>query len=257
MNAANPILLDLPDRLETERLVLRAPRAGDGAVVHASVVETIDDLRAFPASMPWALAEPTLAAAEEYCRRGAAHWILRTELPLLLFRRADGEHVGNSGLHRFDWANGVFETGWWCRRRHQRQGYITEAVRAIVAFAFEHAGARRVWCSADDANQRSWRVAERAGFAYEGTLRSERLRPTAAGAIHACTPLPAKAGRRATARGPRRQGSVKPQRQRRPREPAPVQPAGADQVTALARAQRRTPDRAAEGFGAGRSGRAQ
>jgi RimJ/RimL family protein N-acetyltransferase len=32
----------------------------------------------------------------------------------------------------------------------------------------------------DEANARSWRVAERAGFAYEGTLRSERCDPDGA-----------------------------------------------------------------------------
>lgn len=53
----NPVLLDLPDRIDTARLLLRAPRPGDGAVVHASVIETLDDLRRYPASMSWAVAE--------------------------------------------------------------------------------------------------------------------------------------------------------------------------------------------------------
>jgi RimJ/RimL family protein N-acetyltransferase len=173
----NPVLLDLPSTLSTERLLLRAPQPGDGAVVHESVAETLEDLRRHPSSMPWALAEQTVATAEEYCRRGAAGWLLRNDFPFLLFRRADGAHVGNCGIHRFDWERRVFEIGWWCRRSQQGQGYITEAVRALVDFAFTHLGARRLWAGADDANVRSWRVAERAGFLLEGTLRSERGDP--------------------------------------------------------------------------------
>jgi RimJ/RimL family protein N-acetyltransferase len=177
MTAFNSVLLDVPDHLETECLLLRAPRPGDGAVVHASIQETLADLRADPASMPWAQAEQTLNSAEEFCRRSAAEWLLRTGLPFLAFERSSGAHVANLGLHRFSWDTRVFETGWWCRKQHQGQGFVTEAVRAITVFAFAQLGARRLWCGADEANGKSWRVAERAGFVYEGTLRSERANP--------------------------------------------------------------------------------
>lgn len=175
--AFNPILLDIPDHLETERLLLRAPRPGDGATLHASILETLDHLRRHPASMPWAMEEPSVERAEEFCRRGAANWILRTDLPLLLFRRGSGEHVGNCGLHRFNWSTRVFEIGWWGRKSAQGQGFVTEAATALVEWAFTSLGARRVWCCADEDNTPSWRVAERLGFAFEGTLRSERGDP--------------------------------------------------------------------------------
>lgn len=175
--AFNPVLLDIPDRFETPRLHVRAPRPGDGAMVHASVVETLEDLRRYPASMLWAMQEQTVDTSEEFARRGAAGWILRADLPMLALHRDSGEHVGNVGLHRFDWKTRVFEIGWWCRRRFQGQGFITEAARALTEFAFDRLGARRVWCGCDDENAKSWRVAERLGFAHEGTLRSERCDP--------------------------------------------------------------------------------
>jgi RimJ/RimL family protein N-acetyltransferase len=175
--AFNPVLLDIPSHVDTERLQLRAPRPGDGPTVHASILETLVDLRRYPASMPWALQEQTVESAEEYVRRGAANWILRADFPLLAFDRVSGAHVGNVGLHRFNWATRVFEIGWWCRTRFQGQGFITEAARGLTAFAFAQLGARRVWCGADDENVRSWRVAERLGFQHEGTLRSERCDP--------------------------------------------------------------------------------
>jgi RimJ/RimL family protein N-acetyltransferase len=173
----NPILLDIPHEFLTERLLLRAPRPGDGAMLNASVLETLDDLRRFPSSMPWALAEQTVASTEEYVRRGAASWILRSDFPLLAFHRDSGEHVVNCGIHRFSWDTRVFEIGWWCRKRFQGQGYATETARSVTEFAFRHLGARRVWCGADEDNERSWRIAERLGFEHEGTLRSERGDP--------------------------------------------------------------------------------
>lgn len=175
--AFNPVLLDIPDHIETERLLLRAPRPGDGALLNASVIETLEILRQYPASMPWALEDQPVEKTEEFCRRAAASWVLRADFPMLFFRRDTGEHAGNCGLHRFNWDTRVFEIGWWGRKRYQGQGLVTEAAAAMTAFAFEHLGARRVWCCADEENTRSWRVAERLGFAHEGTLQSERCDP--------------------------------------------------------------------------------
>lgn len=173
----NPVLLDIPHQFETERLLVRAPQPGDGATIHASVVETLDDLRRHPASLPWALEEPHVDKSEENARRGAANWIVRADFPAFAFLRDGGAHVGNVGLHRFNWETRVFEIGWWCRKRFQGQGYISEAARGLTEFAFTYLGARRVWCHADEANERSWRVAERLGFEHEGTLKSERCDP--------------------------------------------------------------------------------
>jgi len=173
----DPLLLDLPEHFETARLRIRAPRAGDGPTVHEAVVETLEELRRYPSSLRWALETPTVERSEAFCRRGAALWLLRAELPMLLFRKDTGEFVGGSGLHRFDWADRRFEIGWWCRRRFQGQGFITEGARAVVEFAFACLGARRVFALGDDANVASWRVCERLGMLWEGTMRAERADP--------------------------------------------------------------------------------
>lgn len=173
----DPVLLDLPDEIRTPRLLLRAPRPGDGALVHASVMETLDDLRRYPSSLIWALAEQTPQVQEAWARRAAAGWLLRNDLQLLVFDAATGDHVGNTGLHRFSWEKRVFEIGWWGRKRYHGGGLMTEATRAVIDFAFTHLGARRVWAMADERNERSWKLAERAGLIYEGTQRSERGDP--------------------------------------------------------------------------------
>ena len=173
----DPLLLDLPDQFETDRLLIRAPRPGDGVTLNAAIVETLADLRRFPSSMRWALDEPTVARAESFCRRSAGMWLLRVDLPMLLFHKTDQAFVGGTGLHRFDWSERRFEIGWWCRNRYQGQGFITEAVREVIEYAFKHLGARRVFALGDEQNRASWRVCERAGMAFEGTMRGERADP--------------------------------------------------------------------------------
>jgi ribosomal-protein-serine acetyltransferase len=166
----NPLLLDFPDFFETERLLLRAPRPGDGPVVNASIVESYDELRAW---MPWAIEPQSVADTEAVMRRAAAAFLKREDLMLLLFRKSDGLHVGSSGLHRIDWSVPRFEIGYWLRTSLHGQGYMTEAVNGITRFAFDTLKAERVEIRCDVLNHKSAAVAERAGYTQEARLHRD------------------------------------------------------------------------------------
>lgn len=168
----NPILLDFPDHFESARLLIRCPRAGDGAALHEAVIESLDELRPW---MPWAAQPPSVADEEALARRAHARWLLREDLMLILLDKANGRVLGGSGLHRIDWAVPRFEIGYWCRTSCVGRGLITESTNAIAAFAFDVLGARRVEIRMDDRNERSWRVAERCGFALEAVLRQNAV----------------------------------------------------------------------------------
>ena len=176
-----PLLEDVPERIETERLILRIPNGRDAPALNAAVCESLGDLRVF---MPWAQTAPSLAQSQAECRRMQAKFLLRDDLPLFMYeRRADGsegDFVGGSGLHRIDWTVRRFELGYWCRSSLQGRGYVTEAAQALTRFAFERLQARRVEVRMDDTNERSCKIAQRAGFALEGVLRSDSLNPLGA-----------------------------------------------------------------------------
>lgn len=162
----NPITLDFPDHFETERLLIRAPRIGDGAILNQAVRESAAELAPW---MPWARQEQSLAESEANIRQAVAKWTLRTDLRLMVFDKS-GEMVGSSGLHRMDWRVPKFEIGYWGRTGWSGRGLMTEAVRGIADFAFETLGARRVEILCDALNERSAALARRAGFAHEATL---------------------------------------------------------------------------------------
>lgn len=170
--SVNPVLLDFPDSFETERLTIRSPMPGDGAELQAAVAESIDDLRPW---MPWADHVPTVEEEEKAVRKGRARFLTREDLWLLLFLKGTHTLVGGSGLHRMDWDVPSFEIGYFARSRFAGQGYITEAVRGITRFAFETLSARRVEIQCDARNERGQRVAERAGFELEATLRNHAV----------------------------------------------------------------------------------
>lgn len=175
--ATDPILRHIPDHIDSPRLTIRPPRAGDGQVLFEAVRESLADLRRFPASLPWALAEPSIEVSEKFCREAEVNFLARRDLTLLLLLKESGLLVGASGLHRIDWRVPKFELGFWGRSPCHGQGLVTEGASAIVKLAFTELGARRVEALVDEANARGCRLCERLGFALEGTLRNERVDP--------------------------------------------------------------------------------
>jgi RimJ/RimL family protein N-acetyltransferase len=173
----DPILREIAAELHTDRLLLRPPRPGDGARVHEAVVETLDALRAWPASLPWAMAPPSVAASETFCRESAAAFLKRSELVYLAFDSRDSL-VAACSLHGIHWSIPKFELGFWCRSGRQRQGLASEAASALVRHAFESLGAKRVEAFPDEANAGSRGVCEAAGLELEGVLRNERVTPS-------------------------------------------------------------------------------
>jgi len=172
---SNPILLNLPDQIETERLVMRAPRPGDAPLIHTAIQESLDHLQPW---MPWARADETVDDLESHLRMMAARFLTREDLPLMLWRKSDGLYVGGSGLHRMDWSVPCFEIGYWVRVSLEDQGYVTEAVNGITQFAFAVLAAERLEIRCDTRNVRSAAVAQRAGYKLEGTLRRDSRDPT-------------------------------------------------------------------------------
>lgn len=168
------ILRDVPERIETERLILAVPRVGDGELVCEAALESLEELRPW---MPWVHPPPTIETSEESVRRAVAAFIERRDLRYHLWSKEDGRFVGGTGLHRIDWSVPRFEIGFWLRSTAARRGFVTEAVRALADAAFSALGAVRVEIRCDARNERSGRVAERAGFEMEACLRSDTRAP--------------------------------------------------------------------------------
>jgi RimJ/RimL family protein N-acetyltransferase len=162
-----PILLDFPDHLETERLLIRGPRPGDGAAIHEAIQESLENLLPW---MPWAHTNQTPEDVEAILRRSIALFQMRDDLRMNMYRKSDGLFVGGTGLHEIDWDVPRFEIGYWVRKSLEGQGYVTEAVKGLTTFCFETLHAERVEILMDARNTRSAAVAERAGYIFEAIL---------------------------------------------------------------------------------------
>ena len=174
MAIEQPMLLDVPEQLITERMLLRIPRPGDSKFIWPAVVETQAELSPW---MPWAYPKAEEKSVEEFCRRAASNFILRQQFHYSLYLRDTETCIGTCGTPRLNWNVPMFEIGYWLRTPHCGKGYMNEAVRAVERLCFDTFKAARVEIRCDERNQPSRRVAERAGYTLEGILHCDDRAP--------------------------------------------------------------------------------
>ena len=90
--------------------------------------------------------------------------------------RAGGERpVGLIGWGDIDLVGGSAEVLYWLLPAGRGSGLVGEALVAVSRWAVEELGLQRLRLTHSVENPASCRVAERAGFAFEGTMRSALL----------------------------------------------------------------------------------
>lgn len=141
--------------LETERLFLRAPRLEDAKHVAALA----NDKR---------IAENTRRLPHPYTRSDAEDFIssLNAGEIAFLITRHDDVIVGACGIAAQD--DAVPEIGYWLGVKHWGRGYATEAVRALIDYAFTERDHDALQAGARVTNPASRRILEKCGFQWTG-----------------------------------------------------------------------------------------
>ena len=87
----------------------------------------------------------------------------------------DGTHIGELCFKGLS-ADGTAEIGYGISEEYQNNGYATEAVRAVLEWAFSHPEVTAVEAETDDDNIASKRVLEKCEFALNGVIGEEGAR---------------------------------------------------------------------------------
>ena len=158
-------------RIDTERLYLRPPQHGDFRAWTALRIESESFLK------PW---EPTWAndhlTRKSFTNR--VYWAQRsiangTALPLFIIRRDDDQLLGAITLDhikRGPAQSGT--TGYWIGAPHARQGFMREAIKAVVHHAFTALDLSRIEAGCLPENTPSRHLLESCGYKYEGVAQS-------------------------------------------------------------------------------------
>lgn len=158
-------------QLETERMTLRPPVHGDfrqWAALRDTSAEFLQQ---------W---EPTWAA-DHLTRKSftnRVYWAQRsitngTAVPLFMIRREDNAVLGAITLDHI--RRGPAQsatTGYWVGEPYARQGFMREAIEAVVHYAFSTLDLSRVEAGCLPENNPSRGLLEQCGFKYEGVAQA-------------------------------------------------------------------------------------
>jgi RimJ/RimL family protein N-acetyltransferase len=110
--------------------------------------------------------------AREWTKRAAADQEGGTGLHLLVADAETDAVIGSAGIVGVDWEESRCAIGYFMGREHRGRGLMTRAVRLLCGWIFGQLPIERIEIHAEPENTASRRVAEAAGFEFEGVLRS-------------------------------------------------------------------------------------
>ncbi|ANZ20436.1 Acetyltransferase (GNAT) domain [Streptomyces noursei ATCC 11455] len=110
------------------------------------------------------------ASAIKDCLAGA-DWSDGSHATFSIVHGPDGRYAGNIALHGIDHVNAQAKVGYRIARWTRGQGVATAAVRSVADWALSELGLNRIVLTHGVENTASCRVAHKAGFDLEGTMR--------------------------------------------------------------------------------------
>ncbi len=156
--------------LETPRLLLRSIAPEDRDFIFRQFSNESVNRYLFDAEPMESVAEADdlIAFYRQPEPRAQHRWIL--------LRKADGVPIGTCGFHCWSREHAQCEVGYDLLEAYRAQGYMTEAMQAVLAFARQAMGVRRVVACIYPQNESSVNLARRLGFAPSGEVRMEHFR---------------------------------------------------------------------------------
>jgi RimJ/RimL family protein N-acetyltransferase len=158
-----------PERIETQRLVLRKPRLADAQCMFAAYAADPQVTR-YLTWRPHQSPQETRGILE----RMLGMWKSGTAYSWAITLNGSDDIVGMIALHVEE--HGV-AVGYVLAQALWGRGYMTEAAQAVIHWALGQPGIVRVYATTDVDNSASRRVLEKAGMQCEGRLRKYILHP--------------------------------------------------------------------------------
>jgi [ribosomal protein S5]-alanine N-acetyltransferase len=157
--------LTAPNPIESERLLVRLVAESDlPALLEVNSNEEVTTL------LPYATWR-SMTDAKAWLRRMEGIQATGLALQFVVVLKSTGMAIGTCLLFRFEEGSARAELGYVLGRAHWGQGFMQEALEALLGCAFGTMGLRRIEAEVDPRNRSSARLLQRLGFTKEGLLR--------------------------------------------------------------------------------------
>lgn len=163
------IAMKMPESIGTQRLVLRGPKLDDARPMFAGWAHD-EEVTRYLTWRPHTHLEQTQASILRFI----SAWNDNTRFPYIITHKGTGEVMGMIDPRIEGSKVGI---GYVIGRAYWGKGYMTEATKAVIAWAFEQPAIYRVYATTDVENIASQRVLEKAGMQCEGILKKYIIHP--------------------------------------------------------------------------------
>ena len=161
--------MKMPEQIETERLILRKPRMEDASAIFEGWAQDHEVTR----YLTWR-PHDRIDQTQEFVQGCIRAWDGETRFPYMITLKENGQVVGIIDPRIEGPKVGI---GYGAARAHWGKGFVPEATRAIIDWAFRQSTIYRVYATTDVENIASQRVLEKVGMQCEGILRKYILHP--------------------------------------------------------------------------------
>lgn len=161
----------IPERIATDRLILRRFHRRDADAVVEAVQTSMSELRRW---LPWVHPGYARDDALSFIRESSQAWKEGRAFDYAVRAgTAPHRHLGNASIWYVSRSSRTGEIGYWVRTDRSGDGVATEATAALIRLGFEEMGLHKINLRIAIGNVPSERVAEKLGFKREGVLREE------------------------------------------------------------------------------------
>ena len=162
-------MVNPPKILKTERLRLRKAKLADAESIFREYAQDPEVTK----FVSWR-AHANLEETREYVRMCLLAWDIGKAFHWVI-EQSENKQVIGMMIARV--AGEKWELGYVLARPYWGRGYMTEALRALIAWALKQKDIYRIWAVCDVDNIASARVMEKAGMQREGTLKRWSVHP--------------------------------------------------------------------------------
>ena len=161
--------MKMPEQIETQRLILRKPEPDDAVAIFQGWAQD-HEVTLYLTWRPHEKIEQT----QDFVRSCILSWENQTRFPYMITLKENGEVIGMIDPRIQGHKVGI---GYGAARVHWGKGFVPEATRAIIHWAFQQPTIYRVYATTDIENLASQRVLEKVGMQCEGILRKYIMHP--------------------------------------------------------------------------------
>jgi [ribosomal protein S5]-alanine N-acetyltransferase len=153
--------------LETNRLLLRKLSVDDAEDIFEYASDP--DVNTF---MPWDI-HKSIDDTREFLEKSEENSETTGDIDWGIELKNEKILVGGITVRKWNDANRCGDIGYVLSKRYWNKGIATEALRTVILFGFEKLCLNRIEAHCDENNIASYKVMEKAGMKYEGTLREK------------------------------------------------------------------------------------